>query len=172
MTLVDDPVGPGGGLRFVAVPETLEKTGLGGLLPGDRVNLEAAVSASTPMGGHVVQGHVDGVGVVERVPGGDGGEWRVRVVPPAGLMRYMVPKGSVCLDGVSLTLAALDPGGGDGVGGWIEVVLIPETLERTTLRGWRAGDVVNVEADVLSKTVVHHLEHYARAMGLVPPGGG
>ena len=160
LTLTDDP--DGDGLRFVAIPETLEKTNLGRLGVGSGVNLETAVSAATLMGGHFVQGHVDGVGRVERVttPGDDGGEWRVRVTPPPGLMRYMSPKGSVCLDGVSLTIADLGAGDADGSGGWIEVALIPETLEKTTLSDWAEGDPVNIEADVLAKTVVHFLTHY------------
>ena len=164
LTLTDDPAGRKGVLGFVAIPETLEKTGLGGLRAGSRVNLETAVSAATLMGGHFVQGHVDGVGEIAGVetPGPDGGEWRVRVVPPASLMRYMAPKGSVCLDGVSLTIAALEAGGPDGRGGWIEVALIPETLEQTTLRDWMVGDRVNIESDVLAKTVVHYLEHYGQ----------
>lgn len=159
LTLTDDPCDQSGRLRFVAIPETLEKTTLGGLQADSRVNLETAVSASTLMGGHFVQGHVDGVGRVVRVPEGPAGDadgsWRVRLEPPAGLMRYMTPKGSVCLDGVSLTIAGLDP-----ARGWIEVALIPETLDQTTLRGWCSGDGVNFEADVLAKTVVHQIEHF------------
>lgn len=123
-----------------------------------------------------MQGHVDGVGRVIGVtrPDASGaGEWRVRIEPPAGLMRFMAPKGSVCLDGVSLTIAALEAGDRGGVGGWIEVALIPETLEKTMLRSWAEGDGVNIEADVLAKTVVHHLEHYVGrfAAGLGAGGG-
>lgn len=143
-----------GGLAFDAIPETLRLTTLGGLAPGARVNLEHAVTASTLMGGHFVQGHVDGVGVVDAVQ--TRGEWRVRVRPPEGLMRYATPKGSVCIEGVSLTIAALDP-----AEGWLEVALIPETLARTTLAGLEPGSRVNLEMDMLAKTVVHHLEHYA-----------
>ena len=75
-------------------------------------------------------------------------------------MRYMSPKGSVCLDGVSLTIADLGAGDAEGAGGWIEVALIPETLEKSTLSDWSEGDAVNIEADVLAKTVVHFLTHY------------
>jgi len=167
LTMTDDPGEEG--LAFVAIPETLAKTNLGRLEPGSRVNLETAVSAATLLGGHFVQGHIDGVGIVQRVvrPGdGPGGEWRVRLSPPAGLMRYMTPKGSVCLDGVSLTIAAIEPGEVDGSEGWIEVALIPETLEKTTLADWSVGDPVNIEADVLAKTVVHVLTHYAGPGGL------
>ena len=182
LTLVADPVEVGGVLRFVAVPETVGVTTLGGLGVGSRVNLEGAVTASTLMGGHVVQGHVDGVGRVTRVvrpgdraeSGGDG--WRVRVGLDAGLMRWMMPKGSVCLDGVSLTIAALDVGDGadDSSGGWIEVALIPETLEKTTLRDLETGDRVNVEGDVMVKTVVAAVERYlgASAVGRPAVRGG
>lgn len=178
LTLVADPVEVGGVLRFVAVPETLGVTTLGGLGVGSRVNLEGAVTASTLMGGHVVQGHVDGVGRVTRVVRpGDGAEsgvdgWRVRVGLDADLMRWMTPKGSVCLDGVSLTIAALDAG--DGAGGWIEVALIPETLEKTTLRDLEIGDRVNVEGDVMVKTVVTAVERYlgASAGGRPAVSGG
>ena len=145
-------VADGPRLSFDAIPETLAKTTLGGLAPGDRVNLEHAVTASTLMGGHFVQGHVDGVGEVTKIV--TEGEWRVRVQPPADLMRFMIPKGSVTIAGVSLTIADLDH-----AEGWIEVALIPETLERTTLGGLAVGDGVNLEADMLVKTVVHTAEH-------------
>ena len=141
-----------GGWAFDVVPETLAKTTLGRLRPGSRVNLEHAATPTTLMGGHVVQGHVDGVGVVDLVS--TVGEYRIRVRAPAGLMEYMVPKGSVCLEGVSLTLAAVSPGE------WIEVALIPATLEKTTLGGLRAGEQVNIEADVFAKTVVNWLRNY------------
>ncbi len=153
--------GTGGGIAgrrwtFDVVRETLERTALGGLAAGARVNLEHSVTPTTLMGGHFVQGHVDGVGVVERVE--KVGEWRVRLGLGAELMKWMVPKGSVCLDGVSLTLAGLGHGHGGGGSGWIEVALIPTTLERTTLGGWCAGTRVNVEGDVIVKAVVHTVE--------------
>jgi len=146
------------GWAFDAIPETLAKTTLGGLEAGSRVNLEHAVTASTPMGGHFVQGHVDGVGRVTRIDTGDG--WRVRVEPPADLMKFMIPKGSVTIEGVSLTLAAVEAGAG-----WIEVALIPETLDRTTLRGLAAGDGVNLEADMLVRAVVQTTETVLEARG-------
>lgn len=147
--------GPGGKTwAFDAVPETLAKTTLGGLAAGSRVNLEHAATPTTLLGGHVVQGHVDGVGVVETVL--TEGEWRVRVRPPAGLMEYMTPKGSVCVEGVSLTLARVEPRE------WFEVALIPVTLEKTTLGELRAGSRVNVEADVFAKTVVNWLRVYGK----------
>ena len=178
LTLTENPAESEGRLTFVAIPETLEKTGLGRLGLGSRVNLETAVSAATLMGGHFVQGHIDGVGRVLSVPGADGeagGAWGVRIEPPSDLMRYMAPKGSVCLDGVSLTIAALEAGDRGGAGGWSEVALIPETLEQTTLRDWAVGDGVNIEGDILAKTVVHHLEHYVGRLGeesAARPGGG
>lgn len=142
-----------GRLTFDAIPETLSKTTLGSWTEGRRVNLEHSVTAMTLMGGHVVQGHVDGVGRVAHVV--TEGEWRGRIELPAELMRYATPKGSVCIDGVSLTIAEQDV-----QERWLEVALIPETLERTTLDRLAAGDTVNLEMDVLSKTVVHHLENY------------
>ncbi len=143
-----------GTLAFDAIPETLAKTTLGDLTPGDAVNLEHAMRADALVGGHFVQGHVDGVGEVVAVE--TRGEWRVRVRPPADLMRFVAPKGSVTIAGVSLTVAALDV-----PAGWFEVALIPTTLELTTLDALTAGDRVNLEMDMIAKTVVHHLDHYA-----------
>ena len=137
---------------FDVVHETLAKTALGRLTPGGRVNLEHAVTAATLMGGHFVQGHVDGVGTVERVQAT--ADWRLTIRPPADLMPFMAPKGSVCLDGVSLTIADLSPEA-------ITIALIPTTLERTTLRDLKPGDGVNIEADILAKTVVHYLRNFA-----------
>jgi len=137
-------------MRFDVVAETLSKTTLGGLRVDSRVNLERSLAVGDLLGGHQVQGHVDGVGVVERVA-----DWRVWVRPPVGLMVYMVPRGSICIDGVSLTLADVDP-----VGGLIQVALIPTTLEKTTLGGWVAGTKVNIEADAMAKTIVHYLKHF------------
>jgi riboflavin synthase len=142
-----------GTLAFDVVPETLAKTTLGGLSVGSEVNLEPAATPATLLGGHLVQGHVDGVGEVIRVTP----DWRVTVRPPSGLMEYFVPKGSVVVDGVSLTLAEVDP-----AGGVFEVALIPTTLEKTTLGGVRAGQRCNLECDVIAKTVVHWLKHYGR----------
>lgn len=139
---------------FDTVPETLAKTTLGDRRVGDLVNLEHAATATTLLGGHVVQGHVDGVAVVESVV--NTSDWRVRFRPPAELMQYMTPKGSVCVSGVSLTLAAVDP-----AAGWFEVALIPTTLEKTTLKSLVQGSRVNIEADTLVKTMVHWMRHYA-----------
>jgi riboflavin synthase len=130
--------------------ETLARSSLVTAAPGVPVNLERPVLANGRLGGHIVQGHVDGTGtVVERVPG-DGWEL-VRLAIPADLSRYVVSKGSIAIDGVSLTIAQLDdePGGGSVV----TVSLIPETLTRTTLGHRAVGDVVNLEVDVLAKYV-------------------
>lgn len=125
--------------------ETLARSGLGDLAPGDRVNLERPVRSDGRFGGHVVQGHVDGTGVVlSRTPGD---RWEVvRVQVPTGLARYLVEKGSVAVDGVSLTVASVGPD-------HFEVALIPTTLELTTLGSRRVGDRVNIEVDVLAKYV-------------------
>ena len=141
--------------------ETLDKTGLGALAPGERVNLERAVTAGTRLGGHLVQGHVDGVGHVVRRDPGD--HWDVVTISlPAALAPYLVDKGSITVDGVSLTVVeARDDD--------FTVSLIPETLRRTTL-GFRApGDPVNLEVDVIGKYVARQLE--ARLAGLRPAEG-
>ena len=132
-------------LAFDAVPETLARTTLGRLQPGDRVNVEPALRAGEPLGGHYVQGHVDGVGRVRSVD--DEGEGRrVWVDAPPEILRYCVEKGSVALDGVSLTVAGVDAAG-------FAVALVPHTLAATTLGALAAGDAVNLEADVLAKYV-------------------
>jgi riboflavin synthase len=125
--------------------ETLAKTSLGALEPGARVNLERAVTPATRLGGHIVQGHVDGTGaVVRRTPSE---HWElVQVSLPAELERYLVPKGSITVDGISLTVVEV---GAD----WFTVSLIPETLARTTLGFKQPGDVVNLEVDVIAKYV-------------------
>ncbi|MEX0876713.1 MAG: riboflavin synthase, partial [Phycisphaerales bacterium] len=147
LTLVEAVEEAGGMLKFDAIPETLSRTTLGSWEPGTRVNLERALRMGDTLDGHQVQGHVDGTGTVISVETGDG--WRVRIGLNEALMRYMVPKGSVTIDGVSLTLADLDV-----EAGWIEVALIPETLERTNLMDRAVGDRVNMECDVLVKTIV------------------
>ena len=125
--------------------ETLDKTSLAGVAPGDQVNLERAVTMDSRLGGHIVQGHVDGVGeVLSRQPSE---HWEVvEISLPAELARYLVDKGSITVDGVSLTVVAA---GAES----FTVSLIPETLARTTLGTRRAGDRVNLEVDVLAKHV-------------------
>ncbi|MGI8625878.1 MAG: riboflavin synthase [Geodermatophilaceae bacterium] len=135
--------------------ETLNRSALADLGAGHRVNLERAVTASTRLGGHIVQGHVDGVGAVVSRTSGEC--WDVvRIGLPPDLARYVVQKGSIAVDGVSLTVSALSdlPAAGTGADGtWFEVSLIPTTLERTTLGFRQAGDAVNLEVDVIAKYV-------------------
>ena len=125
--------------------ETLRRSSLGPLGVGDSVNLELPLRAGGRLGGHVVQGHVDGVGTVDSTR--DEGFARVvRVAAAEQLLRYVVEKGSIAIDGVSLTVSAIDDKA-------LEVSLIPETLERTTLGSLEPGRVVNLEVDVLAKHV-------------------
>jgi riboflavin synthase len=124
---------------------TLERTSLAGVAPGRRVNLELALRAADRLGGHIVQGHIDGVGTVTGVLE-DGFARRVTVRADPELLRYLVPKGSVAVDGVSLTVAELDSGS-------FTVSLIPETLQRTNLGAAAEGMPVNLEVDVLAKYV-------------------
>jgi riboflavin synthase alpha subunit len=134
-----------GRLSFHAVPETLARTTLGGLAVGDAVNVEPALRAGEPLGGHYVQGHVDARGLVRSVDA-EGAGRRLRIELDSGLLRYCTEKGSVTVDGVSLTVAEL----ADGAFG---VALVPHTLSHTTLGETSAGDAVNVEVDVLAKYV-------------------
>jgi riboflavin synthase len=130
--------------------ETLRRTTLGALRPGDLVNLERPLRLDGRLGGHLVQGHVDGVGLVTALrPEGDG-VW-MEVAPPAALLAYLAEKGSVAVDGVSLTVASL---GADA----FAVALIPHTLAVTTLGRRRIGDQVNLEVDILAKYVERLLE--------------
>lgn len=135
----------GSGFETEAMNQTLAVTALGGIASGTAVNLELAMQASDRLGGHIVQGHVDGVGELIS-ESGDGFARRLRVGLPIELMRYVVDRGSITLSGVSLTVAEL----GDS---WVEVSLIPETLERTNLGRTRPGDRVNVECDIVAKYV-------------------
>jgi riboflavin synthase len=134
-----------GTFRADVMAETLKRTSLGGLLPGAPVNLERAVPVDGRLGGHVVQGHVDGTGVVVSRTPGDGWE-TVRFGMPRDLARFVAEKGSIAVDGVSLTVTAV----GDD---WFEVGLIPTTLALTTLGGAVPGAPVNLEVDVLAKYV-------------------
>jgi riboflavin synthase len=133
-----------------AVPETLSRSTLGALSAGDSVNVEPALRAGEPLGGHYVQGHVDAVGRVQSVEAeGDG--LRVFVEAPEDVLRYLVEKGSVTVDGVSLTVAEL-------AGDAFAVALVPHTLEATTLSSLEPGQEVNLEIDVLAKYVERLLE--------------
>ena len=139
-----------GRVAFDAVPETLARSSLGRLAPGARVNLEPALRAGEPLGGHYVQGHLDGCGTVRRLDAeGDGR--RLWVDAPPEILRFIVEKGSITLEGTSLTVAALDPEG-------FAVALIPHTLTATTLGDLAPGDRVNLETDVLAKYVERLLE--------------
>ncbi len=130
-----------GSFSVTAVPETLSRTTLGRLEAGDEINLEPALHAGDPLGGHFVQGHVDAVGRIASVE-----DARVRVEAAPEILRYCVEKGSITVDGVSLTIAGLRDDA-------FEVALIPHTLEVTTLGALEPGDEVNLEVDVLAKYV-------------------
>ena len=145
---------PGAGtLRFDVSGETLERSTLGALRPGDAVNLERALAAGARMGGHVVQGHVDATAPVTRLEA-EGPFWTLGVRLGEEWARYVVEKGSIALDGISLTVAALDQEE-------LRVAVIPETYRATTLSRRRCGDLLNVEVDVLAKYV-------ERLLGAVP----
>lgn len=142
--------------------QTLDVTSLAGIAPGTPVNLERALATHTRLGGHIVQGHVDGTGEVLEVR--PGAQWQVvRISLPADLAPLVVDKGSITVDGVSLTVSAVSPapstgsgadaGTGNGADQWFEVSLIPETLEVTTLGLRRVGDRVNLETDILARHV-------------------
>ena len=133
--------------------ETLDRSGLGALTPGAPVNLERSVRLADRLGGHLVQGHVDDTGtIISRSPAD---HWdQVRISLPASISRYVVHKGSIAVDGISLTVSALGPpGAGPDGGTWFEVSLIPETLKRTTMGTRQPGEVVNLEVDVIAKYV-------------------
>ena len=143
---------PGRPTSFTAdvMRETLDKTAVGELTTGDRVNLERAVTPTTRLGGHIVQGHVDGTGVVRRRTPSE--HWEVvEVEAPTDLLRYLVPKGSITVDGISLTVV-------DVLADGFTVSLIPETLARTTLGFRKPGDRVNLEADIIAKHVERLLQ--------------
>ena len=141
------------GFETEAMNQTLEVTALGTVEADSRVNLELAMQASDRLGGHIVQGHVDGIGEVVAVAA-DGFARRVRVALGPELLRYAVDKGSITLSGVSLTIAELGPE-------WVEVSLIPETLERTNLGELTPGSKLNVECDIVAKYVERLLAPFA-----------
>lgn len=142
-----------GGFDTETMNQTLSVTSLGGLEAGSPVNLELAMKASDRLGGHIVQGHVDGVGEVASLTQ-DGFARRLRVALAPELGRYVIERGSIALGGVSLTVAALGEG-------WAEVSLIPETLERTNLGDAAEGDSVNVECDIVAKYVERLVSPFA-----------
>lgn len=149
-------------IEFDVVHETLSRTTLGDLAPGSRVNLELSLRPSDRMDGHFVQGHIDGTGRIRQIGGGtDNPLWTFEA--PADLMPYIVPKGSIAIDGVSLTIASVGPDNTFGI------ALIPTTLRATTLGQARPGDRVNVETDILVRTVVATLRRYFEAGGRETP---
>ena len=127
-------------------PETLQRTNLGDLRAGDRVNLERPLMLQTRLSGHIVQGHVDGTGVLEALRELGDGNWELEVRAPGELDRFLVYKGSIAIDGISLTIASVTEG-------LVRVAIIPHTYEFTNLGSRKAGDRVNVECDVLAKHV-------------------
>jgi riboflavin synthase len=139
------PEGDGAVLSFDLSPETLARTALGSLREGDIVNLERPVTFASRLGGHLVQGHVDGVGEIESIDESPPGK-EIRVKLPDGLRRYVIEKGSIAVDGISLTVT-------EARDGWFGVALIPFTLEATNLGSARPGDPVNLEVDVVAKYV-------------------
>lgn len=140
--------------------ETLARTTLGGLAPGARVNLEPALTPTSRLGGHLVSGHVDGVGTVAaRTPAGSSVRFRIQV--PAPLAKYIAEKGSICVDGVSLTVNAVD-------GAEFEVNIVPHTAQETTLDDWRPGVHVNLEVDLIAR----YLERLLLGEHAAAPGAG
>lgn len=141
----------GDALAFDVSEETFARTSLRRLAPGQPVNLERPVTLAARLGGHLVQGHVDGVGEVASIDAEDDGGARLRVRVPAELLRYVVGKGSLTVDGVSLTVAELHADG-------VTIALIPHTLRATTLGSVAPGDPVNLEVDVIAKYVERLME--------------
>jgi riboflavin synthase len=155
LTLVEFGEAPAGSWwKVEAVPETLLRTTLGGWMTGSRVNLELSLKLGDELGGHLVYGHVDGLGIVRSVtPDGDSRRIRVEVAEPAA--KFLAEKGSICVDGVSLTVSGV--GRSDGAD-WFEVAVIPHTLKVTTLGALTPGDRVNLEVDMLARYVARMLE--------------
>ncbi len=149
-------VNPGAGHFYADLaPETLRRSNLGVLRSGSRVNLERPLSPSGRLSGHIVQGHVDGTGEFLALDQLGEDNWWLRIRVPADLDNYLVFKGSISIDGISLTIAALE-------GDELAVAVIPHTYRNTTLAGYRAGDRVNLECDILAK----HVEKMLRKLDL------
>lgn len=134
---------PGDGYWADVSPETLSLTSLGTKSIGDPVNLETSLTLNTPLGGHLVSGHVDGVGQIEEITE-DARFWRVKVAAPENLARYIAMKGSICLDGTSLTVNQVD-------GASFELTIIPQTWEETVFSEYEVGSPVNLEVDVIAR---------------------
>lgn len=148
------------GLHFDIISETLAKTTLSSLAVGSEVNLESSLTPTSQIGGHFLQGHVDGVGIVREVIDCSS-ERRLIIVPPVELMDYIAIKGSIAIDGVSLTIAAVAADS-------FEVALIPTTLEITTLGSVKPDARVNLEADTIAKTVVNYLRRQSAMPSSIP----
>lgn len=162
LTIIDPQQASAGKLMFDLVPETLAKTSLGQRKVGDLVNLEHAVQASTLMGGHFVQGHVDGTALVTfngLEATAQGQAWRLTVKLTPELAKWMIPKGSIAIEGVSLTIASIEQD-------LLSVALIPATLALTTLESLQPGDRVNIEGDMLVKAVVRTMEQVLQHQGM------
>ena len=142
---------PGDGFWADVSPETLSLTTLGSKGVGDAVNLETSLTLQTALGGHLVSGHVDGVGQVERIVE-DARFWRVRIAAPESLARYIAMKGSICVDGTSLTVNQVD-------GASLELTIIPQTWEETVFSEYQTGSPVNLEVDVIAR-YLERLMHY------------
>ena len=134
---------PGDGYWADVSPETLSLTSLGTKSIGDPVNLETSLTLNTPLGGHLVSGHVDGVGQIEEITE-DARFWRVKVAAPENLARYIAMKGSICVDGTSLTVNQVD-------GASFELTIIPQTWEETVFSEYEVGSPVNLEVDVIAR---------------------
>ncbi len=151
---------PGDGFWADVSVETLARTTLGRLRTGSSINLEKALTPATPLGGHLVSGHVDGVGrVIERRP--DGRSERFRIEAPAALAKYIAEKGSITVDGISLTVNAVD-------GAVFDLNIVPHTLQETTMNGYRAGTEVNLEVDIIAR----YLERLLLGERAAEPGSG
>lgn len=145
-------------LEFDVITESLSKSTLGSKRVGDRVNLERAMGAQDRFDGHFVQGHVDGTGVVDRIQSSPR-EWTTWIRPQDHLTPYIIPKGSIAVDGVSLTIAEVNHG-------VFSVALIPTTLDRTNLAALAVGDRVNLESDIIARTIVHRLSDMSAGGGV------
>jgi riboflavin synthase len=145
----------GGKAAFDVVGETLRRTTLGGKSTGAQVNLELSLRGDSFVGGHFVQGHVDALGKVAAIKK-DAGDWRITIEVPADAIAAIIPKGSVAIDGVSMTVAEVS-------GNSFTVAVIPTTLKLTTLGALAAGDGVNIETDILARTVVHYLKNIGKS---------
>jgi len=150
---------PGDGFWADVSRETLERTVLGELAPGSAVNLERALTPTTRLGGHLVNGHIDGIGVVTGFRQ-DGRSWRLQIQSPAALARYIAEKGSIGVDGVSLTVNGVD-------GALFDLNIVPHTLQETTLAEYRPGRRVNLEVDIIAR----YLERLLLGEKAAQPGG-